>query len=126
MATTEIHDQQLENRRKAFDLADGWAKLLSGFATGTVILSATFIKDVLADDGNIEMKGFLYVSWAVLGLSAFLGTVVLGGLTANLVKTDPENTLDVYATSIRVPALFQIVTLTLGVALFAFFISKNL
>ena len=126
MAASDIPQEQLENQRKAFDLADGWAKLLSGFATGTIILSATFIKDVFPDDQPLQQKGFLFLSWAILGFSAFFGILVLSGLTANLVRSDSARGFDLYAGSIRIPALLQVATLVAGVAAFAFFVSKNL
>lgn len=126
MATRELSNQQLENRRKAFDFADAWAKLISTLATGTLVLSATFIKDVLGDDQELEARSILFSSWAFLILSAILGPMVLGALVAHLNRPDSTQEIDVFAGSIRWLSLAQIVAFFMGTVLFAVFVGINL
>lgn len=126
MAAGELSDQQLENRRKAFDYADAWAKLLSSLAVGTIVLSATFIKDIFPQDHPLTNKGFLFSAWIVLGLSALLGPFVLGALISHLSRAESTRELDVYAPSIRILSLFQVASFTIGIILFATFVGLNL
>ena len=126
MAAGELSDQQLENRRKAFEFADAWAKLLSSLATGTIVLSATFIKDIFPKDHALEDKAFLFAAWVVLGVSTLLGPFVLGALISHLSRADSTRALDVYAPSIRILSFLQIATFTVGIVLFATFVGLNL
>jgi MFS family permease len=126
MAAGELSDQQLENRRKAFEFADAWAKLLASLATGTLVLSATFIKDIFPDSKSLETKGILFAAWIVLGISAFMGPMVLGALVAHLNRASSTRELDVYSGSIQVLSILQICTFFLGLVLFSTFVAINL
>ena len=126
MATGELSDQQLENRRKAFEFADAWAKLLSSLATGIIVLSATFIKDIFPKDHALQDKGILFAAWVILGVSTLLGPIVLGALISNLSRADSTRTLDVYAPTIQFLSVLQILTFTVGLILFSTFVGLNL
>jgi MFS family permease len=126
MAAGELTEQQLENRRKAFDFADAWARLISTLATGTLVLSATFLKDVFPKDQPFEYKAILFASWAALAVSTMLGPMVLGALIAHLNRPDSTRTFDVFSGSIRLVSLLQIVTFFVGITLFAIFVGYNL
>jgi hypothetical protein len=126
MAAGELSQQQLENRRKAFEFADAWAKLLSGLATGTIVLSATFIKDIFPSGQALESTGALFAAWAFLGISTLLGPMVLVALVSHLNRAESTYELDVYAPSIRILSLLQIATFALGIFLFATFVALNL
>ena len=126
MAAGELSREQLENRRKAFEFADAWAKLISTLATGTIVLSATFVKDIFPEGQALSDTALLFASWVLLGVSTLLGPMVLGALVAHLSRADSTHQLDVYATSIRVLSLLQIVSFTVGITLFALFVGLNL
>jgi hypothetical protein len=126
MAAGDLSEQQLENRRKAFEFADAWAKLLSTLATGTIVLSATFIKDIFPESEDLNSKGILFAAWGILAVSILLGPIVLGALISRLSSAETLDELDVYAPEIRVYSLSQIASFTLGLLLFAFFVGTNL
>lgn len=124
MAITHSPDDRADNSRKAFDMADAWAKHIATLATGTLVLSATFLKDVLPNDANVEWSGLLYSAWTLLVVSTVLGLVVLGALMSGLSRADQK--LDIYAPSIRLSGFAQIATFLLGICLFALFVGLNL
>jgi hypothetical protein len=126
MAAGELSEQQLENRRKAFEFADAWAKLLSGLATGTIVLSATFIKDIFPSGVPLESTVLLFAAWMLLGVATLLGPLVLGALVSHLNRAESTKELDVYAPSIRLLSLLQIATFTFGISFFAAFVAVNL
>jgi hypothetical protein len=126
MAAGELSDQQLENRRKAFDFADAWAKLLSSLATGTIVLSATFINDIFPVGHVLQSKGLLFASWGILGAAILLGPLVLGALISNLSRVESTKELDVYAPTIQVLSLLQILAFMTGLSAFAAFVALNL
>ena len=113
-----------ENKRTAFEMADAWAKQIATLATGALVLSATFIKDILPKDEKVDGELFIYFAWALLLVSAVLGLVVLGALTSHLSRNDGK--LDVYAPSIRLSALAQFASFIVGLGLFALFAGLNL
>ena len=81
----------IENRRKAFELIDAWARLLSGLAAGTLVLSAIFAKDLLG--GTVEVKEVLFEAWIFLGIATVLGPLILSVLIErlNLEKLDAHD-----------------------------------
>lgn len=119
-------DDRMENARKALEFADAWAKLISSLSTGTLVLSATFIKDLFPDAHAFALKKVLFASWSALGLAAALGLMVLGALVAELDGYKTGGRPSVFAGAIQFWAIAQFVMFALGVLLFAIFIGKNL
>ena len=115
--------EAIENRRKAFELADGWAKQISTLATGALILSATFIKDILGSQPT-HWAASLYVAWALLLFTTVLGLVVQGSLTSELSRRDGR--LNVNSGTISKAAFAQFASFFLGLVAFAVFAGRNL
>ena len=113
-----------ENQRKAFEMADGWTKHIATLAAGTLVLSATFIKDLLPANSDLDAKGVLFTAWALLITSVVFSLLVLGGITSNLTRSDDQ--LDVFSPNIRISALLQFTAFVSGVILFVIFAGLNL
>src|SRR6476661_6739054 len=92
-------------RLKAFDSVSDWSKQITTIASATLVLSATFVKDLLS--GHTIHSCYLWTSWVLFLLSIVVGVAVLGTLVAPLNRGD-QTQLDVYSPSIWGAALFQI------------------
>src|SRR5258706_15750360 len=90
-------DPAVKLRLKAFDSVSEWSKQITTIASASLVLSATFIKDILA--GHTVHSGYLWTSWVLLLLTIIAGVFVLGALAARLNSGDPGK-LDVYSSSI--------------------------
>src|SRR5262245_21985247 len=101
---------------KAFDMVSEWSRHITTIASATLVLSATFIKDIIS--GSATSIGMLTWAWITLLLSILAGVFVLGSLTASLNK----HKLDVYAWGIKITAIFQVVLFLGGISLFIWFV----
>jgi len=118
-------ERQSEYITKAFDFADGWAKLLSSLAAGTLALSATFIKDILPEGSSLHAKPILFVAWSILGITILLGPLLMGSLIWELNKSD-DSEPDAATGPIRLLGTLQALSFLAGILLFALFVAKNL
>jgi len=110
-------------RLKAFDSVSEWSKQITTIASASLVLSATFIKDIMA--GHAVHPWYLWISWVLLLLTIITGVFVLGTLAAQLNKGD-QDTLDVYSPSIVGAAIVQTALFLLGMVAFIFFVASNL
>jgi hypothetical protein len=111
-----------ELKKKAADFTLEWAKNIIAIASAALVLSATFIKDIATPP--IVNAVYLQVSWILLIASVILGVVVISGLIAQLNKAD-ITVIDIYAGTIRLPALFQVLFILAGMILLALFSWSN-
>lgn len=106
-----------EDRRDALDAIADFTKLLVSLATGTVVLSATFL-ETFYEGRSINL---LITSWSLTGLSVLLGVVAFGQYIAQLA----ESNLKPRQSGVEYLNLAQLLTFAIGVALFAIFAVKN-
>jgi hypothetical protein len=107
---------------KAFDSVSEWSKQIITIASATLVLSATFIKDILA--GAVVHQGSLTAAWVLLLSCIASGVFVLSALSASLNKGDPAE-LDIYSPAIVITALLQIGLFVAGMSFFIYFAAAN-
>lgn len=112
-----------EIKIKAFETILEWAKQIITIAAATVVLSATFIKDIFG--GKIICKEVLLASWFSFLLSILVGVVVVGALAAHL-NTGKVAELDIFRGSIKINALIQVILFMAGMVLFIAFVIANM
>jgi len=120
MAATE------EAKLKAFDTVLEWAKQLVTISAALLVLSTTFIRNVVPDLSTMSAQGLLATSWGILLGSVILGVCVMGTLAASLNDTKDVSSLDVFETPIRVMGLLQFLLFLAGIGLFMCFVNSNL
>ncbi|MFZ0773464.1 MAG: hypothetical protein WCA49_19600 [Candidatus Sulfotelmatobacter sp.] len=77
-------DHELE----AVKIAGEWNKQLSLWATGSIVLSITFVKDLLGgSDIGTSARFALILSWVLLALSIFVGNFAYGAPLTGAGKT---------------------------------------
>jgi hypothetical protein len=123
-ATNNPDESHSDTHLKAFDLAADWAKHITTLSIGTLVLSATFIKDVLPEGDSVDANWTLFVAWALLTTTAILGVLVQSALVAQLSRMKGEP--DVYAGTIRAFSSLQFLAFFAGIAFFAVFAGMNL
>jgi len=106
------------DRREALKGAVDYTKLLTTLATGTVVLTATFLGQFYSG----HHIGRLIASWIVLGASVLAGLVAFG----EYVSQFAESTLKVRRGTMEAANLLQWVLLAVGVGLFASFAISNI
>jgi len=107
---------------KAFDTILEWSKQLITIASATIVLSATFVKDIFAD--TIVYQGWLFTAWILFIFSIVVGILVIGSLAAHF-NTGDGSQLDIYKPSIWSTALTQGVLFLLGIGTFLWFVYSN-
>jgi hypothetical protein len=99
-----------------------WTKQITTLGTGTLVLSATFITDILK--GKIEYDWILIVSWVLFAISAVLGIFVMGNMCF-LFSSRNKETPSIYNLTTRILAIIHFVTFAVGLIGFVFFASFN-
>jgi hypothetical protein len=115
--SSEYNKGEPEDRRRALSGAVDYTKLLTTLATGTIVLTATFLGEFYAG----HMLSLLIASWAALGLSVLAGLVAFGEYISQLA----ESKLQVRRGLMEGANLLQWFLLVAGVALFAIFAVSN-
>ncbi len=121
-ASTDDADKK-EMRIKAVESALEWSKQITTLATGTLVLSGTFIKDLFS--GQIVWKGFILACWIGMGISVLFGILYLGSLCYLLSSSKKAEQLDIYGSG-RIIGVIHVLTFFLGLAAFIVFLTKNL
>jgi len=102
---------EIDHQVEAVKIAGDWNKQLTLWATGAVVLSVSFIKDLLGGvDVGITLKAVLITSWVLLVLSIVVGLLAYGGPITGAGRTDFKLavTRDTRRFSIAQSALFGI------------------
>lgn len=101
---------------EAVKIAGEWNKQLSLWATGSIVLSITFLKDLLSGvDIGFWSKCALIFSWVLLALSIFIGNFAYGAPLTGAGKNDPNWKLQVNEES-RTLSIIQATLFVLGIA----------
>jgi hypothetical protein len=119
------HDPLLELRKKAIDTAIEWSKQITTLATGALVLSGTFIKDLFT--GHVKWSAVIVASWIAMSASAVMGTLYMGALVSMVHKAKSRDDLNIYSwKNGRSVALIHIIAFMLGVLAFVTFITRNM
>jgi MFS family permease len=117
-AGQDSHNQGTEeDRRHALDAIADFTKLLITLATGTVVLSATFLEKFYKG----HSLTLLIASWAVIGLSVALGVIAFGQYISQLAESE----LKPRRSAVEGWNLAQLIAFGAGVVLFAIFAVQN-
>ena len=108
---------------KAVESALEWSKQITTLATGTLVLSGTFIKDLFS--GQIVWKGLILSCWIAMCLSVLFGIIYLGSLSSLLTRASKAVELDIYKSG-RIIGLIQVLAFFIGLVAFVLFLGKNL
>lgn len=112
-----------DNGSKALDATLEWAKQITTLSAGALVLSATFIGDVLKN--GISYKIILIASWSAFALSTLFGILLMGNICfLYSQKTDIQPSI--YDLTTRSLAIIHLATFFLGVILFMVFAALNL
>jgi len=80
-----LGDQLFQARLKANDFVQEHLKTIVTIASGTLVLTVSFVKDVVAPGGPaVHAPWLLSLSWLALGLAVLFGTVGLAVLVNNV------------------------------------------
>jgi len=115
--------------KKAFDGALDLVKQLITLSTGTLALTATFIKDILnVQKGSIPHLWILYVTWGLMLLSIFCGLFAHGSIVGTLEGADivPEKRISPFNTNIRFWSLGQCIVFYLGILFLVIYVATSL
>jgi hypothetical protein len=106
-----------EDLRKALDAISDYNKTLITIATGTVALTATFLKDLY----HGHSINFVVAAWIVLGVSVLAGMISMGDYISQYAETDlrPRRGVAEYA------SLVQLLCVLTGLGLFGYFAVQN-
>lgn len=115
--SSEYNSGDRDDLRKALDAIYDYNKTLITVATGSVALSATFLKD-LYQGRSIHL---LAISWIVLGVSVLAGMIGMGGYVSQYAESRPRprRGLPEYA------SLIQLLGVVVGLSFLAVFAVRN-
>lgn len=106
----------IETHKLVCGLTADYSKQVTTLATGTILLSATFIKDIIKYNIGTFWSLVLVASWLLFFLSIVLGFLVQGKLTGNLWD---KNNPNIYDTGLSTVWSLQAASFFFGVFLFA-------
>jgi hypothetical protein len=119
-----------EPLKKAFDATIDLIKQLIALCTGSLALTATFIKDILkVPNGNaIPNLWLLFTTWALLLLSIFCGLFAHGAVIGTLegADIDPSKRISPYNSNITIWTISQCVIFYLGILFLIVYVSMTL
>jgi len=112
-----------EHKKKAFDGALDLVKQLITLSTGTLALTAAFLKDIISlkPGEHIPYKTLLFFVWGSLLLSLLCGLFAHGAITGTLDGIDdsenPPKKITIYTSSIQIWTVCQSLIFYLGIVL---------
>jgi hypothetical protein len=105
-----------------------WSKQITTLATGTLVLSGTFIQ--MFFENELVKKGWILASWILMGISILFGVLYLGALCSLLVRAGEPNAnvanLTIYSRPAVWIALIHVFAFLLGLVAFIIFVFANL
>lgn len=124
MTLTDVQKAQIDVRTKSVAAAIDWSKHLATLATGSVVFSGTFIKDLLGT--GQRCKWVIMLCWGFLICSILVNVLVFGAFIKVLNNPDKITDLDTYASPARGLAIAQAVLFLGGLVAFVFYVALNL
>jgi hypothetical protein len=121
---TDVEKAQLDLRTKSIAAAIDWSKHLATLATGSVVVSGTFLKDLLGPKQC--HKWLIILCWGCLIGSLLVNIFVFGAFVARLNDSRRIADIDAYSSPGRGLAFLQAVLFLSGLILFVIYVSLNL
>lgn len=112
--------KEQEQRIEAVKAALEWSKQVLTLATGTLVLSGTFIKDIFKS--TVKNPNLIMVSWILMSLSVLFGILFLGKMVSILNEKKGKE-VDVY--SGMWVGVTHVTAFFLGLIFFVFFVYRN-
>jgi hypothetical protein len=106
---------------KSVDLALEWSKQLMALATGSLVLSATFLKDLFGS--SVGWIPLLLISWFLFILCILFGMLFMGALCS---LVDAGGKGSIYSQPALAFALIHFSSFALAMIIFTVFASLNL
>jgi hypothetical protein len=116
-------DEAKERDAKAIGAILEWAKVITALGTGSLVLSAALLSNVLK--GTARLPGLLIGSWVLFGVSVFFGVMLLGNVCFLFTRACTAGP-SIYNKTTRTLAIVHLAAFLLGVAVFLAFASFNL
>ena len=108
---------------KSVDLALEWSKQLMALATGSLVLSATFLKDLFGN--SVGWIPLLIVSWFFFIACIVFGMLFMGAL-CSLADADSGEKASIYSQPALALALIHFCSFALAMTTFTVFSALNL
>lgn len=99
-----------------------WSKQITTLASGTLVLSATFVKDIFK--GTVHLDWLLISSWVTFSICAVTGVLFMGSL-CHLFSNRCTGAKSIYDPGIRFVANIHLFSFIIGLVLFVVFTSYN-
>ncbi len=112
-----------ELRLKSVETALEWTKQIIALASGILVVSGTFIKDLFA--GKIAGFGYLTWCWISLCVSILFGLLFMGSLCSLLAQRKVRE-VSIYSQPARTLGVIHFGAFFAAMALFAVFALKNI
>lgn len=100
-----------------------WSKQITALASGTIVVSGTFIIGILQQ--NVKWRWLILTCWSAMFISTVLGVLFMSALCRMLSTGDVKN-IDIYSNPPRTLALLHIISFLIGVVTFILFVTSNL
>jgi hypothetical protein len=100
-----------------------WSKQITALASGTIVVSGTFIIGILQRE--VSWRWLILTCWAAMFMSTVLGVYFMSTLCRMLNTSDIKN-IDIYSNPPRTVALLHIISFLIGVVTFILFVIGNL
>lgn len=113
-------NKEQEQRIEAVKAALEWSKQILTLATGTLVLSGTFIKDIFKS--SIKNPNLIMFSWILMSLSILFGILFLGKMV-NILNEKKGEEVDVY--SAKGVGIIHVAAFFFGLLFFIFFVYRN-
>jgi hypothetical protein len=117
-----VPSQNRDDSNEVINAVLEWTKQVTTLSSGTLVLSATFIKDIF--QGNIENQMVLIWSWILFAVSAVSGVMLMGNL-CYLFSKKSQGIRTIYNCTTRIIALIHLFAFVVGLCLFVYFASHN-
>lgn len=118
-------EQLFQCKMKAFDNAISWGRLVASLAAGIIALSATFLKDMVGQNGIVAVW-LLYLAWALLFIAVISGTLLVGAIGKYLFKTKNPDELNMQDKAFMPYAYAEQFSFWFGLPLLVIFMGLNI
>jgi hypothetical protein len=113
----------MPNRIKSVETALEWTKQITTLASGVLVVSGTFIKDLF--DGKVQAFGWLILCWLSLCVCILFGVLFMGSLCSILEKKE-DAAISIYSQPAQALGFIHFAGFFLAVICFAVFTLTNI